>query len=62
MQFDNRGNKVMSSSTEKRITDALAKHVFIVPAGNVKRATGMGQSSLTNHQVCVGGGRAVSLQ
>lgn len=51
MQFDNRGSKVMDASSEKKIIAALAKHVFLVPAGNVVRSTGMGQSSLTNHQV-----------
>lgn len=51
MQFDNRGTKVMDASTEKKIIAALAKHVFQVPAANVVRSTGMGQSSLTNHQV-----------
>lgn len=51
MQFDNRGSKVMDASSEKKIIAALAKHVFLVPAANVVRSTGMGQSSLTNHQV-----------
>lgn len=51
IQFDNRGQKVMSADTEKKILSALAKHVFNVPTGSVVRSTGMGQSSLTNHQV-----------
>lgn len=44
IQFDNRGSKVMDAGTEKKIIAALAKHVFMVPASNVVRATGMGQS------------------
>jgi hypothetical protein len=51
IQFDNRGSKVMSPDAEKKIIAALAKHVFMVPATNVVRSTGMGQSSLVNHQV-----------
>jgi hypothetical protein len=41
----------MSPDAEKKIIAALAKHVFMVPATNVVRSTGMGQSSLVNHQV-----------
>jgi hypothetical protein len=51
IQFDNRGSKVMSKDAETKIIAALAKHVFMVPASNVVRSTGMGQSSLVNHQV-----------
>lgn len=51
IQFDNRGSKVMSADANKKITAALAKYVFMVPPGNVQKATGMGQSSLVNHQV-----------
>lgn len=42
---------MMSPATEKKITEALAKHVFMVPVGKVARTTGLGQSSLINHQV-----------
>jgi len=41
----------MSPDAEKKITQALAKHVFNVPAANVVRSTGVGQSNLVNHQV-----------
>jgi hypothetical protein len=51
IQFDNRGSKVMSKDAETKIIAALAKHVFMVPVKNVVRSTGMGQSSLVNHQV-----------
>lgn len=53
IQFDNRGSKVMSPDAEKKITQALAKHVFNVPAANVVRSTGVGQSNLVNHQSVV---------
>jgi len=53
IQFDNRGSKVMSPDANKKITAALAKHVFKVAPGNVQKSTGMGQSSLLNHQSVV---------
>jgi len=53
IQFDNRGSKVMSPDANKKIVAALAKHVFMVPPGNVVRSTGIGQSSLLNHQSVV---------
>jgi hypothetical protein len=53
IQFDNRGNKVMSDNTRSEIEKALAKYVFMVPAGNVKQSSGIGQSTITNHQSVV---------
>lgn len=53
IQFDNRGSKVMSKDTNNKILKALAENVFLVAPGQVTTVSGLGQSSLTNHQSTV---------
>lgn len=53
VQYDNRGSKTMSPSTDQKVRQALADKVFLVPVSQVRTAGGLGQSGLFNHQSVV---------